>query len=74
MKCGFIGLGVLGSKLCRNLLDAGVDLVVYDLDEKAIQAAVKSGAKACSSVADVAAQVNVLITCLPSQGASARYS
>jgi len=72
MKCGFIGLGVLGSKLCRNLLSAGIDLVAYDLDAKAIRGAVKSGARAGSSVADVAAQVDVLITCLPSPAASAR--
>lgn len=70
MKCGFIGLGVLGSKLCRNLLDAGVDVVAYDLDESAVLAAVKSGATAGSSVSDTCRGIDVLITCLPSPEAS----
>jgi len=70
MKCGFIGLGVLGSKLCRNLLDAGVNLIAYDLDRDAVLAAVKSGATAGSSVSDTCTGVDVLITCLPSPAAS----
>jgi 3-hydroxyisobutyrate dehydrogenase len=72
MKCGFIGLGVLGSKLCRNLLEAGVDLTVYDLDENAILAAVESGATSSSSISDLCIGVDVLFTCLPSPAASAQ--
>jgi 3-hydroxyisobutyrate dehydrogenase-like beta-hydroxyacid dehydrogenase len=72
MKCGFIGLGILGSKLCKNLLNAGVNLIVYDLDEKAILATVELGATSGGSVADVCSGIDVLFTCLPSPAASAQ--
>ena len=72
MKYGFIGLGVLGARLANNLLAAGVDLTVYDLRDQAIQTAAAAGARAGTGVADVAGQVDVLITCLPSPAASGR--
>lgn len=71
MKYGFIGLGVLGARLAKNLLDAAIDLTVYDLNEMAMQHVVNAGAKAATSVQDTASQVDVLITCLPSPAASA---
>ncbi|MFT7674561.1 MAG: 3-hydroxyisobutyrate dehydrogenase, partial [Gammaproteobacteria bacterium] len=67
---GFIGLGVLGSRLARNLLDAGIDLMVFDLNDDAVQLAVKSGATTAESIHQLAGQVDTLMTCLPSPQAS----
>jgi 3-hydroxyisobutyrate dehydrogenase len=72
VKYGFIGLGVLGSRLAKNLLKAGIELVVFDLNSDAIQSAVISGASAGESVSHVACQVDVLMTCLPSPEASSQ--
>ncbi len=64
MNIGFIGLGIMGRPMARNLLKAGHALVVYDkfssLDEL-----VALGAKAGASNQDVAAQCEVIITMLP---------
>ncbi len=64
MKIGFIGLGIMGRPMAKNLLKAGYDLVVYDkfapLDD-----VVAAGAKAGTSNQDVAAQSDVIITMLP---------
>lgn len=45
-KTGFIGLGIMGKPMARNLLAGGVDLVVNDLDKEAVGELVKAGAKA----------------------------
>jgi 2-hydroxy-3-oxopropionate reductase len=44
-KVGFIGLGTMGSRMGRNALRAGYELVVYDIDAKAVKALEKEGAK-----------------------------
>lgn len=65
MKIGFIGLGIMGRPMAKNLLKAGYDLTVYDLNAQAVQDVAASGAKAGKSVKEVAAGVDVLITMLP---------
>ncbi|MGQ4556292.1 NAD(P)-binding domain-containing protein [Halobellus sp. GM3] len=62
---GFIGLGIMGGHLSRNLLDAGYDLVVHDLDQDAVDALVEQGATAKESAAAVADAVDVVFTSLP---------
>ena len=62
---GFIGLGNMGAPMSRNLLNAGYPLIVYDLNEKAMEALVKSGAEKASSPHDVARRSSVVITMLP---------
>jgi 3-hydroxyisobutyrate dehydrogenase-like beta-hydroxyacid dehydrogenase len=42
-KVGFVGLGVMGSNMARNLIEKGRELVVYDVNDKATDQAVKSG-------------------------------
>lgn len=37
MKIGFIGLGIMGKPMSRNLLKAGFELIVYDIDETAVK-------------------------------------
>src|SRR5438093_10986095 len=62
---GFIGLGIMGRPMARNLLKVGHALVVHSRSRGPVDEIVKSGAKAASSPKDVAAQCDVLITMLP---------
>ena len=68
---GFIGLGNVGAKLAGSLLRNGVDLTVRDLDRTAAQRFLDGGAAWAESPRDLAASVDVVITCLPSPAASA---
>ena len=71
MKIGFIGLGNVGGKLAGSLARAGFDLIVRDLDRRAVDRLREQGAKSESSTAKMAAQCDALITCLPSPAAAA---
>ena len=62
---GFIGLGIMGRPMAKNLLKAGYPLVVHSRSQGPVQELVSAGAKAASSAKDVAGQVDVLITMLP---------
>jgi 2-hydroxy-3-oxopropionate reductase len=64
MNVGFIGLGIMGRPMARNLLKAGFDLVVYDKFAK-FDDLIALGAKAGASNRDVAARSEVIITMLP---------
>ena len=66
LRIGFIGLGNVGSQLAGNLLHHGVDLTVRDIDEGRVAALVARGARAAASPRELAALVDVVITCLPS--------
>ncbi|MGI9462043.1 MAG: NAD(P)-dependent oxidoreductase, partial [Alphaproteobacteria bacterium] len=63
---GFIGLGHLGEKIVGCLLRGGLAVKVFDLDSKAVERVVASGASAGASAGDVARASDVVITCLPS--------
>ena len=71
MRVGFIGLGNVGAKLAGSLLRNGVDLTVRDLDTAAAQPLLDAGAKWGDSPAAMTAQVDMMITCLPSPAISA---
>jgi 2-hydroxy-3-oxopropionate reductase len=62
---GFIGLGIMGRPMARNLLKAGHALVVHSRSRGPVEEIVKAGATAAASPRDVAAQCDVLITMLP---------
>jgi 2-hydroxy-3-oxopropionate reductase len=62
---GFIGLGIMGRPMVRNLLKAGHTLVVHSRSRGPVEEIVKAGATAAASPRDVAAQCDVLITMLP---------
>jgi 2-hydroxy-3-oxopropionate reductase len=62
---GFIGLGIMGRPMARNLLKAGYTLVVHNRSRGPVDEIVKAGATAAGSPRDVAAQCDVLITMLP---------
>lgn len=65
MKVGFIGLGIMGKPMCKNLMKAGHELTVYDLNKSAVKEAAEAGASAADSVAGVTARSGVVITMLP---------
>ena len=65
MKIGFIGLGIMGKPMARNLLKAGHEVVCFDVVAANVADVVASGAVAAKSSADVASQVPVVITMLP---------
>jgi len=64
-KIGFIGLGIMGKPMAKNLIKAGYDLTVYDIVDEAVKDVVKAGAKAGASSKDVAAVSEIIITMLP---------
>ena len=65
MKIGFIGLGIMGKPMAKNLLKAGHEVVCFDVVAANVADVVASGAVAAKSSADVASQVPVVITMLP---------
>jgi 3-hydroxyisobutyrate dehydrogenase len=71
LKVGFIGLGNVGGKLAGSLLRNGVDLTVRDLDSTIAQPFLDDGARWADSPREMAQNVDVIITCLPSPAASA---
>src|SRR5919201_4558941 len=62
---GFIGLGIMGKPMSKNLLKAGYPLVVHSRSRGPVDEVVKAGAKAGTSAREVASQCDVLITMLP---------
>ena len=66
MKVGFIGLGNVGGKLAGSLLRNNFDLTVRDLDINLTQSFKDLGAKVANSAKELAEQVDLIITCLPS--------
>ena len=66
MKVGFVGLGNVGGKLAGSLLRNDFDLTVRDLDENLTKNFANLGAKVANSAKELAEQVDLIITCLPS--------
>jgi 2-hydroxy-3-oxopropionate reductase len=62
---GFIGLGIMGRPMAKNLLKAGYPLVVHSRSQGPVHELVGVGAKTASSPVAVAEQVEILITMLP---------
>lgn len=65
MKIGFIGLGIMGKPMSKNLLKAGYDVVVTNRSKGAIEELVAAGATAADSAKEVAEQADIIITMLP---------
>ncbi|HEY2996271.1 MAG TPA: 3-hydroxyisobutyrate dehydrogenase [Methylomirabilota bacterium] len=66
MKIGFIGTGTMGQPMLANLVKKGFAVVAYDVVPAALAGAVKAGATAAASAAEVARQGELVITMLPS--------
>jgi 3-hydroxyisobutyrate dehydrogenase len=65
MKIGFIGVGNIGAPIAGQLLKAGHALVVNDLRREAAAVLLAAGAEWATSSAEIAAQCQVVATCLP---------
>ena len=65
LKVGYIGLGLMGKSISRNILKAGFPLVVHNRSHAAVEEMVSQGATEAGSPAETAAQVDVVFTNLP---------
>jgi 2-hydroxy-3-oxopropionate reductase len=65
MKIGFIGLGIMGKPMAKNLLKAGYKLVAYDVVQSSLKEVVAAGAEEGTSPSDVASQCDIVVTMLP---------
>jgi len=67
-KIGFIGTGVMGGRMCRNLaINIGVPVIAYDMNSDNVAALADVGVTAAASVAEVAAATDLIIMCLPGE-------
>src|SRR5262245_65740165 len=64
-KIGFIGLGIMGRPMAKNLIRAGYPLVVHNRSHAKVDELVKDGATPAASPKEVASRVDVIITMLP---------
>src|SRR4030067_1494099 len=64
-KVGYIGLGLMGKSMARNLIKAGFPLVIHNRSRGAVDELIAEGAEAASTPAEVAAQVELIFTNLP---------
>jgi len=62
---GFIGVGKMGGRLARRLIDAGFELTVFDTSETLMRSFADMGAHPSTSAAEVASACEIVITCLP---------
>lgn len=61
---GFIGIGHMGSRIARRLLDHGYGLTAYNRNRDAAEALVEHGATVADNVAELASQADVILSCL----------
>src|ERR1044071_7327934 len=65
LNVGYIGLGLMGKSIARNILKAGFPLVVHNRSRSAVDELVAEGAAAANSPKEVAGQVDIIFTNLP---------
>lgn len=65
MKVGLIGLGIMGKPMAKNILKAGYDLTVFDLNTSNMEEVAAAGAKKAASVQEIGANCDVILTMLP---------
>lgn len=65
-KIGFIGLGRMGKSMSINLQKKGFELIVHDINSKAVAELVAAGAAAGESIAQIARDCSIVVTMLPS--------
>lgn len=65
MKIGFIGLGIMGKPMAKNLIKAGHELIVVDKNTTVVNELTALGAEAVDSAKEVASKVKLIITMLP---------
>ena len=65
MRIGFVGLGVMGRPMAKNLIKAGYDLLVYDINPEGVHELEECGAAAAPDVRNIAKNCSTIITMLP---------
>src|ERR1700756_2255235 len=68
-KIGFIGIGNMGSRIARRLIERGYALTVYDKDFERASALATNRATLARNVADLAREANVVMSCLTNDDA-----
>ena len=68
-RLGFIGIGNMGSRIAKRLLEHGYQLTAYNRSHEAAEALVKYGASVAYSVAILASESDVILSCLPNDNA-----
>ena len=69
---GFIGLGIMGRPMARNLLKAGYSMTVYNRRADPVEELAREGASVASSSKEVAQRTEIIITMLPDSSDSER--
>lgn len=62
---GFVGLGMMGSAMCRRLTETGATVLVHDLDRARVDAATEHGAVAAGSTTAIAENTDIVSICVP---------
>ena len=65
MKLGFIGLGIMGKPMAKNLLKAGYELNICDINEAAVREVEQAGGAVCKTSKEVAQSSDIIFTMLP---------
>lgn len=65
IKIGFVGLGIMGEPMCRNIMKSGYAMTVYDIDPQKVKLLMEEGAQSAGSPAEVAEKSDITITMLP---------
>src|SRR5207237_8454825 len=68
-RLGFIGIGNMGSRIAKRLLDHGYQLVAYNRSREAAEALVKYGATVADSIGELAAEADVILSSLTNDDA-----
>jgi 3-hydroxyisobutyrate dehydrogenase len=68
-RLGFIGIGNMGSRIARRLLEHGYQLMAYDRSRATADALAKYGATIADSIAILASEADVILTCLTNDDA-----
>jgi 3-hydroxyisobutyrate dehydrogenase len=63
-RLGFIGVGAMGSRIVRRLRDHGYEVAAYDRDQGKVEALVPYGVSGAQSLAELAANADVILSCL----------
>jgi 3-hydroxyisobutyrate dehydrogenase/glyoxylate/succinic semialdehyde reductase len=64
MQIGFIGLGIMGSRMAANLQNADLELIIYNRTREKAEALIKEGAEWCDTPAQLAQKIDILFTML----------
>ena len=73
MNIGFIGLGVMGKPMAKNLLKAGYSVYAYDVVEANVKNVAEAGAVACASITEVCENCRDISPCCPTAPMSAPW-